>query len=243
MQRFDVSVDLLVGFGPDQFDPGVADQVPAGKVLVAAVNRVTEHPLPGVFQHEGESTLWRVGEIAGFESGQQLVLSLRGGGGETIACHRAIERRQHGLIEWQVGAIVGGKGAIDEDVNAGFVGAGAEIIGGNEAPDDSAQRSYLSLGESDRLIVVQRGRGCLGKQSEPGWDGLGGDAGSQGAGGKAAPATMALPRSLLNEEMAAGDAAMGQRYKRCSSLGMAVVLLWVRQPSAEEDPCAHRKMR
>ena len=241
VQRFDVGVDLLVGFGPDQLDAGVANQVPAGKVLVAAVNRVTEHPLPGVLQHESE------GAYPGHRRASPASNRV-----SSSPVARARRRRSHRLPPrrrappaWPDraagGGIWAGKGAIDEDVYAGFVGAGTQVVGGNEATDDGPQ-AWRSLARRGRPADSRPARPGLRGKADPARPGLA-RPGRRQPGleweKRSRPPWRFRRRPLPIAGVAGGRGGDGSSGAKgvCRSAWQ-----WFssrRQPGAERDPCAY----
>src|SRR5262245_8922406 len=76
--RLERDADPLIGFGHDSPDAGIAEQIPADEVRVAAVERIAECALDGVRADERKEGRWQALGLAGLDVAQYGVL-IRGG--------------------------------------------------------------------------------------------------------------------------------------------------------------------
>src|SRR4029450_4748408 len=94
------------------------------------------------------------------------------GGGETPTAGCLIERGETALVRRQEAPLRSCQRAVDEDLDAGLPGPGAEIVGRDEPLDRGSEGGKLVRGQRDRLRVVACGVAGLGE----------GEAGLQTAG-------------------------------------------------------------
>ncbi len=139
-------VFILWSSGPTaSLAPGITDQIPAGEVLVAAIDRVAEHAFEREAAHAIEEAA-QVGRLIIVDGGEDGVLLVGGQAGEGDALGAEREDIQVGeSIEEQrlLGGEIIGQAAVNVIAYTTLDGAGAELVFGDDAVDESVQNFAL----------------------------------------------------------------------------------------------------
>ncbi len=242
--RRERDADALFVLRDDRANAGIADQIPADEIRVAAVKRIAERALNGVGADKSEKPRRQAVGLAGLDVLQDRVLVGRSQSCERRAVRRdgvTIDRRETGGVRLTVRRKETGERAIDVMRGPRFRGARPVRIRRNQPGADGLED--VGFGRSERFERLASDRGGAGRLTRDSrWSGVSGRDRGRGNNGRRGSGEARLLQQFPPRERRAG---FTHPMSHCPP-GAALQRPHVRAVAPEERPAvslAHAEVR